>query len=113
MHSFKNLMILFNILLIVSVTTAALAKLNRVDTSASLEARAKSLCRICASEVETCRKVSLPNSRRDMSLTNKGGKHNPGRSAHDCWVTQCQENPKMCGDCEYVVPLTLWGVFLY
>jgi hypothetical protein len=42
-----------------------------------------------------------------MCLTNKGGKHNPGRSAHDCWVTQCQENPKMCGDCGYVVPLPL------
>jgi hypothetical protein len=60
MHSFRNLMILFHILLTVSVATATLAKLNGVDTAASLEARAKSLCRICDSEVETCRKVGLP-----------------------------------------------------
>lgn len=59
MHSFKNLIILFNILLTVSVTTAALTKLNGVDTAASLEVRAKSLCRICASEVVACTGVSL------------------------------------------------------
>ncbi|EAT89845.1 hypothetical protein SNOG_03114 [Parastagonospora nodorum SN15] len=54
MHFFKDLIILFNVLLIVSVTTAALTKLNVVDTAASPKVRAKSLCRICAAEVVTC-----------------------------------------------------------
>ncbi|KAH4098861.1 hypothetical protein HBH74_136860 [Parastagonospora nodorum] len=85
MHFFKDLIILFHVLLIVSVTTAALTKLNVVDTAASPEVRAKSLCRICAAEVVTCTRAA---------------KDNPAKSPHDCWVAQCRENPKMCGACE-------------